>query len=129
MQRSGFRSSIPDGDLNQDVFRRVFGVLNENIEIAVVVKHAGVEQFIFHLEPAATPVGFDQVFIRESALRILVEVFHVGMRRRAVEVEVIFFDVLAVVSLAVRKPEKTFLQNRIFAVPQRQRETKKLLIL
>jgi hypothetical protein len=39
------------------------------------------------------------------------------MCRRAVEIEVIFFDVLAMIAFAVRQSEKTFLQDWVSAVP------------
>src|SRR5262249_10192137 len=63
----------------------------------------------------------------EPALRVLVEVLHVRMRRRAVEVEVVFLHVLAVVALAIGQPEEPFLQDRITAVPEREREAEPLL--
>src|SRR5208283_996920 len=58
---------------------------------------------------------------------ILIQVLHVGMCRRAVEVEVIFLDVFAVVSLAVGQAEHAFLQDGVFAVPQGNAEAQQLL--
>jgi hypothetical protein len=40
----------------------------------------------------------------------------------AVEIEVVLFDVLAVIPLAVAQPEQPLLEDRIAPVPQRQRE-------
>jgi hypothetical protein len=51
------------------------------------------------------------------------------MGRRAIEVKVIFLDVLAMVALAVGQAEKAFLHNRVFAVPSRHREAQQLLIV
>ena len=51
------------------------------------------------------------------------------MRRRAVEVEVIFFDVFAVVPFAIGEPEETFLEDRVFAVPERERKAQPLLVV
>src|SRR5262249_25130375 len=62
-------------------------------------------------------------------LRIFVEVLHVGMRRRAVEIEVILFDVLAVVALAVGQAEQALLDDGVHAVPEGQSETEALLIV
>jgi hypothetical protein len=42
MQTRGFGTSIGDGDFNQDVVRRVLGILNGYIEVAVLIKNAGV---------------------------------------------------------------------------------------
>ena len=51
------------------------------------------------------------------------------MRRRAVEVEVIFFDVLAVVAFAVREPEETLLEDRVFPVPEGERKAEALFVI
>ena len=49
MQLGLFRPSVDRGDLHQNVFRAVFGVLHEDIKVAILIKHAGIEQFILHL--------------------------------------------------------------------------------
>jgi len=49
--------------------------------------------------------------------------------RRAVEVEIVFFDVLAVGSIAVGQGEDAFLENGILAVPQGQGEAEPLLVV
>ena len=60
-------------------------------------------------------------------LRVLVQVLHVAVRRRAVEVEVVLLHVLAVVALAGRQAERPLLQDRVGAVPQREREAQQLV--
>ena len=49
------------------------------------------------------------------------------MGRGGIEVEITLFHVLAVIALAVGEAEEALLQNRILAVPQRQRETEPAL--
>src|SRR5690348_3740785 len=51
------------------------------------------------------------------------------MGRRAIEVEVVFLDVLAVVALAVRQAEQALLEDRVDTIPQRERETEALLLV
>jgi hypothetical protein len=51
------------------------------------------------------------------------------VRGRAVEIEIVFFDVLSVVGFAIGQAKKSFLQDGILPVPQRQRETKQLMIV
>ena len=51
------------------------------------------------------------------------------MGRRAVEVEVVFLDVLAVVAFAVGQAEQAFLEDRVLAVPQGQGEAEPLLVV
>ena len=50
-----FRAAIKRIDTDGDVFRRELGVFDENVEIAIVVKNARVEQFEF--EAAARCAG------------------------------------------------------------------------
>ena len=129
MNFRGFRSAIVDADLNQDVLGRFLRVFHEHIEIPVLVKDAGVEQFVLGLLPAPTAIGHDQLIIGIGRLRILVQILHVGVRRRAVEVEVIFLHILAVIALAVGQAEQPFLEDGIFPIPEREREAEALLVI
>ena len=70
-----------------------------------------------------------QVAVGIGRLRVLVEIFHVRVGRRAIEVEVVLLHVLAVVALAVGQPEEPLLEDRILAVPQRQAEAEALLVV
>src|SRR5262249_2795374 len=79
--------------------------------------------------PAPSAAGFNEVGVGKGRLRILVQVLHVRMGRSAVEVEVVLLDVLPVVTFAVGQPKETFLENRILAVPQGNREAEPLLII
>jgi len=81
------------------------------------------------LVAAARLVGLDEVGVWIGALRILVEVLHRRVRGRRVDVEVVLLDVLAVVALAVGEAEQALLQDRIDAVPQREREAQALLVV
>ena len=51
------------------------------------------------------------------------------MRRRGVEIVIKFLHVLAVVALCVRQAEKSFFENRIFAIPERERKTEMLPVV
>src|SRR5262249_16392596 len=55
--------------------------------------------------------------------------FQVGVRRRGVEVVVQLLDILAVVGLAVGQAEEAFLEDRVTAVPERQRQTQPLFLV
>ncbi len=120
MQLCRVRSTVDGRDPHQDVFRAVFGVLDEDIEISVAIENAGIEEFIFHVVLGTASVRLYQIGVGIRCLRVLVEVLHVGVCRRAVEVEVILFHILAVIALAVGQSKEPFLENRILAVPQGQ---------
>src|SRR5277367_2498757 len=78
---------------------------------------------------AASTVRADEICVRKLPLRILVQVLHVRMGRRAVEVEVVFLDILTVIAFAVGQAEQPLLQNGVLAVPEGQRETESLMIV
>src|SRR5262245_36718494 len=62
-------------------------------------------------------------------MRIFIKVFHVGVRRRIVQVEVILFDVFTVVAFAIGQSEHALFDDRIFSVPQRDSKAEQLLIV
>ena len=128
-QARRFRPAVVDGDPDQHVFRPRLGVFHEHVEVPVFGEGAGVEQFILEFLARAAAVDVDQVGVGEFPLRILVEVLHVGVRRRAVEVEVVLLHVFAVVRLAVGEPEQALLQDGIALVPQREGEAQPLLLV
>src|SRR6185436_18186542 len=87
-----------------------------DVEVALVVEDAGVDQLVLGIALAATVL--DQALIREGALRVLVQGPAVGMGRGGVEEVVQLLDVLAVVALGARQAEEPLLEDRIPLVPQ-----------
>ncbi len=127
MQGRRLGATVHRLDPDQEVLRSRLGVLDEDVEVAVLVEGAGVQQLVLQLVLSARGVGPEQVLVREPALRVLVEVLHVRVGRRAVEVEVVLLHVLAVVALGVGQPEQALLEDGIAAVPERQGEAEPLL--
>src|SRR5580698_1706116 len=115
--RSRFRATVRDRYFDEHVLNVSLGILDENIEIAVPVEYAGIEQLVFCLALAAATVFLHQVCVRKRGLGVLIEVFHVGMGRRVIEVEVVLFYVFAVVSLFAGQAKRSFFQDWIRAVP------------
>ena len=123
------RTAVVDRHADQDVLRSGLGVLDEDVEVPVVVEDPGVEQLVLELLARPPPIRLEEVPVRELALRVLVEVLHVRVGRRRVDVEVVLLDVLAVVPLAVGQAEEALLQDRVPLVPQREREAETLLVV
>ncbi len=120
------RAAVGDADADQDVVAVSLGVLDEDIEVAVFIEHAGVHQFVFGLVLAAPSVLLQQQRIGKFLLRILVEILHVRVRRRAVEIEVVLLDVFAVITFASSQAKQPLFEYRIPAVPQRQRRNRSI---
>ena len=99
----------------------------EHVEIAIFVEDARIEQFVFEILIAPARVLSHQVFVGEARLGIFVEHLHVAVRRRAVEVEIVFLDILAVIALRAGQAEQPLLQDRIMSIPERQREAEILV--
>ena len=129
MQVGRVRSPVDRRDAHEDVFGRRLRVLHEHVEIAVVIEHAGVEELVLHVVPGAPAVRLHQVGVRIRRLGVLVEVLHVRVRWRAIEVEVVLLHVLAMVAFAVGQPEEPLFENRILAVPEGQAEAEALLVV
>ena len=122
-------STISHADLNEQVFCRDLGIFHEDIEVAVFVEDPRLQQFVLHIVEAAALVRPDQIDVGVLPLWILVQIFHVRVCGRTVEVKVVFLNVLTVVALAVGEAKHTFFKNGVLAVPQGDAETKQLLIV
>jgi len=112
------RSPVADRNPDQQVLGICLGILDKNVEIAVVIEHTGVEQFVLRLLAAAPVIRLHQVTIRIGCLGILVEILHIGVGRRAVQIEVVLLDILAMIPLAVGQPEQPLLDDGVPAVPE-----------
>src|SRR5581483_3896196 len=60
MDLGRFRPPITDRDPDQDVLRTSLGVLDEDIEVSVLIKDAGVEELILGGVLISRPVGIDK---------------------------------------------------------------------
>ena len=129
VQRRGVGPAVVRGHQHEDVVVAGLGVLDHDVEVAVLVEHAGVEQLVLGLLLAAAPVGGDEIPVGVRALRILVLALQVGVRRRTVEVEPVLLGVLTVVALAVGEPEHPLLEDGVGAVPQRECQTQPLTLV
>ena len=129
VERRRLRPAVRDRDLDQQVLGGRLGVLDEHVEVPILVEHPRVEELVLEVVLPPAAVRLHQVAVRELRLRVLVEVLHVGVGRRRVEVEVVLLDVLAVVPLAVRQAEQPLLENGIPAVPQGEREAQELAVI
>ena len=127
MQHCVFRAPIESLDAYADVFGIRLGILNEDIEIAVVIENARIEQLELRTLSGAAAVFFHQMGIRELSLRVFVKHPHVAVRGSVVEVEIIFFYVFAVIALGRTQPEHSLFQDRIAPVPKRERKDQKLV--
>ena len=105
------------------------GVLDVDVDVAIIVEDAGVEQLVLQLEPASSAVRGDEIGVRELVQRISVAVLQVRARRSGVEVEVVLLHVLTVIALGVRQSEHPLLQDRIDPVPERNREAQALVVV
>lgn len=103
--------------------------LNKNIPITIIVENSCVKNLEFGDLAGTIDILRDELFIWKFLLWILVQEFHIRMRRCGVEIVVEFFYVFAMVSLLSRDAIKTLLENGVYTVPERHRETNALVIV
>ncbi len=129
VQKGALGAAVVDRDPEQDVVGGEFGELDLDVEVAVVVEDARVDQLeLGVLDPPAA--GFvHQACVGKLGLRVLVEHPHVRVRRRTVEEVVVLLHIFAVVSLFARDPEQALLQDGIAPVPERETEAYLLLVV
>lgn len=84
----------------------------------MIVEDPGVVELEFGLLLCAPPGFFDERGVGEGTLGVFVEILEVRVRGGAVEVEVLLFDILAVIPFIAIQAEQAFLENRVLAVPE-----------
>ena len=124
-----FRTAVADLDTDAEVLRPILRVLDKDVEIAVLIEDAGIEQLEFGTRAVAAAVLAHQPLVRVLRLRVLVQVLHVAVGRSAIDVEVVLLQVFAMVALGRDQPERAFLQDRVSTVPQRQRKAQQLVLI
>src|SRR5215468_6992094 len=69
MQRGGRGPAIDRGDAQEHVLGRRFGVLDKDVEIAIVVEDARVQQLVLRLVTRTPAVRLYEVAVRKWSLR------------------------------------------------------------
>ena len=95
------RTAVDRGHPDQQIVDAPLGVLHGDVEVPVAVEDVGVEQLVLGLRAPSARVLLDEAPIGKGRLRVLVQAFHVRMRGRGIEVEVVFLHVLAVIALGI----------------------------
>ena len=129
MDVGGVRTSIVHRHSHEDVLGVGLRVLDLDVEVTVLVEDSGVDELILELSLRPRPIRRHEIVVGISGLRVLVEVPHVGVGRRIVDVEVVLLYVLTVVPLGVGEAEHALLQDWILAVPHCERHAQVLLVV
>ena len=127
MQLGSLRSAVMRGNTNQNIFRAGLGILDKDVEIAVLIEDARFNQLEFQITPGPPPVFLHQAGVGVFRLGVFVQEFHIRVSRRVIQVKVVFLHVLAVVALVSAEAKQPFLQDRITAVPEGRREADVLM--
>jgi hypothetical protein len=118
MEERNFRSSIAEIYLDQEIAGSGLRVFHEYVEVAIFVEYSGVEQLVFWVIATTLSVCLDKVSVGIRIVRVFIEIFHIGVGGRTIEVEIIFLDVLSVIALAICKAKQTFFKYWVLTVPQ-----------
>ena len=113
-----FRTSVGNGRWGYNILCVLFCIFNDNVKIPIGIKYSGIQQFVLVLEFACLFIFIYQLLVGKFRLRILVQHLHVAVGGGRILVEVDFFDVLPMIALVARQSKKSFLQKRIFAIPE-----------
>src|SRR5581483_5085384 len=100
----------------------MLGVFDEDIGVAVPIEDAGIGELEFGIGTGAALVLGDELGIGEFGVRIFVKRLEIGMRGRGIEKEIFLLHILAVVAFAAGETEEALLEDRVAAVPERERE-------
>jgi hypothetical protein len=123
------RAAVGGRDADGDILLIGLGIFDENVEIPVVVKDAGVDQFVFHSLSNPRLIFSHELGIGKRPVRIAVEQAHGGMRGSIVDVKVVVLHILAMVSLQGIDAKQSLFEMIVSAVPEGGRETEDLIAI
>ena len=72
---AGSGPRLTHADLDEDVLRRLLGILHEDIEVAIVVEDTGIQQLVLHVATIAPSVRLDQIAVGKAACGYLYRYF------------------------------------------------------
>ena len=123
VQGGRVRPGVGHPDFHEKVMRVRLCVHDVDHPVAVVVEHAGVEQFVLGIVESPPAVLGHQVVVGELGLRVVVAPLQPRVARQRVQEPPVLLGVFAVIPLRTGQAEHPLLQDRVAAVPQRQRHT------
>ena len=129
MKRRPIWTAIRNRHANYNIIRIDLGILDKDVEIAILVENSRVNQFIFQSISSTHPVHIHQLGIRKFGLRILVKALQVRVCGCGVQVVIHLLDVFAMIALMRSEPEQTLFQDRIARVPEGHREAQPLVVI
>ena len=120
-------SPVGDGDPGEDLVLIRFGIFDQHVKIAILGKDAGVVQFVLVRVIATLLIFTHQLGIGKGGLGIVVEQLHVTVGGGAIEVEVTFLDIFAVVAFWAGEAKEPLFEDRVAAIPKRKGEAEILV--
>lgn len=103
--------------------------LNEYIPVSIFIENTGVHDFVFGDVARAILILNHQILIRITPLRIFVQIFHVGVGGRRVQIIIELFAILPVISFMACHTEKTFFKDRINTIPESKGKAEPLVVV
>ena len=122
-------TAVDHANADQQIFRAGFGVIDKDVEVAVVVKDAGLHQLVFGLITTAAAVLLHQVPVGEFLLRVLVQPPHEAVGWGVELMKEIVLEVFAVVALAIGQAKGALFQDGITAIPKGETKTEQPLLI
>jgi len=119
-QRGFLRPGVAGCHPDAHVVGSGLGVIDGDLPVAVVVEHAGVEELVLGVVLGAGGIAGEQIAVGVFHLGIQIAPAHPGMGGRGVQVEPVLLHVLAVASLVAGETERSLLEDRVTAVPERK---------
>ena len=103
--------------------------LDKHIPVPVLVQGVSIKKLVFRDLAPTILVLANQLIVGIGALGILVQKFHVRVRRGGVQIVVQFLDVFSMITFMTSYTEEAFLENRVLAVPKCECEAQTLVVI
>jgi hypothetical protein len=114
----GDGTTIVSRNSNENIVCGCFCVFDEDIEVAIVRKGAGISDLKLAVAPPSILIFLKEASIGKCPLRILIKSLHVGVRGDSSEIIIALLNVLAVVALRTSESEQTLLKDCVRTIPK-----------
>src|SRR5580658_6260039 len=99
MKGGSLRSTVVRGNADQNVLPIAFCIFDEHIKIAVLAEDTRVEQLKLRISAPTFLIFLKQPQVGKLGLRVFIQHAHVAMRGGGVQIEILFFYILAMIAL------------------------------
>src|SRR5690349_17990713 len=101
MNCGSFRIPVLYINFNKNILYGLLRIGYTNIKILILIEHSCVQYFVFRLGTAPLRIFISQLIVWEFLLRVFIQILHIVVRRKIIEIIIQFLYILTMIALVV----------------------------